>query len=77
MALVFLPIPFIIGFALKETRRALLGAVTAWLAGVAAFVVLAISGENVGALIWVLVAFALPVFAALAWLGSRLRQNRR
>ena len=76
MALLFLPIPFFIGFALREQRRALAGAATAWLAGATAFVVLAATGENVGALIWVLIALMLPVFLGLAWLGSRVRQRR-
>lgn len=77
MALVFLPIPFLVGFALRDTRRALYGAVTAWIAGATVFLVLAATGENVGALIWGLVAAMLPVFVVLSWLGSRVRQSRR
>lgn len=77
MALIFLPIPFLIGFALGDQRRALVGATVAWIAGLTVFVVLAATGENVGALIWGLVAAALPAFLGLSWAGSRVRSRRR
>ena len=77
MALVFLPLPVLIGFALGDQRRALIGATVAWIAGLTAFIVLAATGENVGALIWGLIAGALPLFLGLAWVGSRVRNARR
>jgi len=77
MVLIFLPIPFLIGFALRDQRRAIVGALLAWLAGLTGFVVLAATGENVGAVIWALIAAALPAFLALSWAGSRVRNRRR
>lgn len=73
MALVFLPIPFIVGLVLRTPRRAIVGGVVIWALGASALLFLAATGENVGALIWGLLGIALPVSALLARGGAAVR----
>jgi len=76
MALVTLPIAFVVGLVLGDQRRATVASFGIWLAATAALLVAALAGVTVSPWELLVLALCLPPALLLTRLAARLRRRR-